>query len=150
MPAALMPLPPYIKPRHERRSALPDVFAHAAGAVAAPTAGFISPRKFLSEIPHTFVTLHVDRNILPVRQTTSPASHAMRSARFHKKREQDQQCAPDLAVERLPVRTLESPDAKARSCGAKAQRPLQSIRLIISRVDALLPIPFARSTLLML
>ena len=56
-----MPLPPYIG----RESDVADseryqtVFAEAPGAVAAPTAGLHFTPGILSEIPHTFVTLHV-------------------------------------------------------------------------------------------
>ena len=56
-----MPLPPYIG----RESDVADseryqtVFAQTPGAVAAPTAGLHFTPGILSEIPHTFVTLHV-------------------------------------------------------------------------------------------
>src|ERR1043166_719203 len=56
-----MPLPPYIsRPDDERDAArYQTVSAHAAGAVAAPTAGLHFTPGILNDIQHTFVTLHV-------------------------------------------------------------------------------------------
>ena len=65
-----MPLPPYIgRPSDENDAArYQTVFAHEAGAIAAPTAGLHFTREVLREIPHTFVTLHVGPGtFLPVR-----------------------------------------------------------------------------------
>ena len=79
-----MPLPPYIR----RESDLEDsrryqtVFAHVPGALAAPTAGLHFTPEILSEIPHTFVTLHVGTGtFLPVRSETI-AEHRMHAERF--------------------------------------------------------------------
>src|SRR5207253_11145062 len=58
------------------------VFAHAPGAVAAPTAGLHFTPEMLSEIPHTFVTLHVGPGtFLPVR-SEEIAEHRMHAERF--------------------------------------------------------------------
>ena len=56
-----MPLPPYVnRPGDEADAArYQTVFAREPGAVAAPTAGLHFTSEILSEIPHTFVTLHV-------------------------------------------------------------------------------------------
>ena len=65
-----MPLPPYLnRPSDESDAArYQTVFAHEPGAVAAPTAGLHFTSEILSEIPHTFVTLHVGPGtFLPVR-----------------------------------------------------------------------------------
>ena len=64
-----MPLPPYVnRPSDETDAArYQTVFAREAGAVAAPTAGLHFTSEILSEIPHTFVTLHVGAGtFLPV------------------------------------------------------------------------------------
>jgi S-adenosylmethionine:tRNA ribosyltransferase-isomerase len=79
-----MPLPPYInRPSDETDSArYQTVFAHSAGAVAAPTAGLHFTPEILSEIQHTFVTLHVGPGtFLPVR-SEDIAEHRMHAERF--------------------------------------------------------------------
>jgi S-adenosylmethionine:tRNA ribosyltransferase-isomerase len=79
-----MPLPPYIA----RESDLEDaaryqtVFAQSPGALAAPTAGLHFTPEILSEIPHTFVTLHVGTGtFLPVR-SENIAEHRMHAESF--------------------------------------------------------------------
>ena len=65
-----MPLPPYLNRASDETDATryQTVFAREAGAVAAPTAGLHFTSEILSEIPHTFVTLHVGPGtFLPVR-----------------------------------------------------------------------------------
>jgi S-adenosylmethionine:tRNA ribosyltransferase-isomerase len=75
----LTPLPPYI----DRQSDLEDemryqtIFAQAAGAVAAPTAGLHFTREILSEIPHAFVTLHVGPGTFRPVQSDSILKHKM-------------------------------------------------------------------------
>jgi S-adenosylmethionine:tRNA ribosyltransferase-isomerase len=79
-----MPLPPYInRPSDEKDTTrYQTVFAHAPGAVAAPTAGLHFTPEILSEIPHTFVTLHVGPGtFLPVR-SDNIAEHRMHVERF--------------------------------------------------------------------
>src|SRR5438309_2183431 len=79
-----MPLPPYIRrPSDEKDAArYQTVFAHEVGAVAAPTAGLHFTPEMLSEIPHTFVTLHVGPGtFLPVR-SEEIAEHRMHAERF--------------------------------------------------------------------
>src|SRR5437660_8960433 len=79
-----MPLPPYItRPSDEKDAArYQTVFGHAAGAIAAPTAGLHFTPRILSEIPHTFVTLHVGPGtFLPVR-SDNIAAHRMQAERF--------------------------------------------------------------------
>ena len=108
-----MPLPPYIdRPSDETDAArYQTVFAHSAGAVAAPTAGLHFTSEILSKIPHTFVTLHVGPGtFLPVR-SENIAEHRMHLERF--------QISPEaadnintarriVAVGTTAVRTLES------------------------------------------
>jgi len=79
-----MPLPPYIKRPSDDRDAAryQTTFAHAAGAIAAPTAGLHFTPEILNEIPHAFVTLHVGQGtFLPVR-SEEVAKHRMHAERF--------------------------------------------------------------------
>ena len=79
-----MPLPPYVnRPSDESDAArYQTVFAREPGAVAAPTAGLHFTSEILSEIPHTFVTLHVGPGtFLPVR-SEDISGHRMHVERF--------------------------------------------------------------------
>ena len=79
-----MPLPPYIRrdSNIEDAARYQTVFAHAPGAVAAPTAGLHFTSEILNEIPHTFVTLHVGTGtFLPVR-SENVTEHRMHAERF--------------------------------------------------------------------
>ena len=79
-----MPLPPYISRPSDETDAgrYQTVFAHSDGAVAAPTAGLHFTSEILTEIPHTFVTLHVGPGtFLPVR-SENIAEHRMYAERF--------------------------------------------------------------------
>jgi S-adenosylmethionine:tRNA ribosyltransferase-isomerase len=79
-----MPLPPYVNRLSDETDAAryQTVFARESGAVAAPTAGLHFTSGFLSEIPHTFVTLHVGPGtFLPVR-SENVAEHRMHAERF--------------------------------------------------------------------
>jgi len=79
-----MPLPPYIG----RESDLADVdryqtvFAQAPGAVAAPTAGLHFTPEILSQIPHTFVTLHVGPGTFRPVHSENIAEHRMHAESF--------------------------------------------------------------------
>jgi len=84
-----MPLPPYVdRPSDETDAArYQTVFAREPGAVAAPTAGLHFTSEILSEISHTFVTLHVGPGtFLPVR-SENIAEHRMYAERFSVSRE---------------------------------------------------------------
>src|SRR5256886_4497812 len=79
-----MPLPPYIRRESDIKDAAryQTVFAHTPGALAAPTAGLHFTPEILSEIPHTFVTLHVGPGtFLPVR-SDNVAHHRIQAERF--------------------------------------------------------------------
>ena len=79
-----MPLPPYIRRDNDADDArrYQTVFAQAPGALAAPTAGLHFTPEILSEIPHTFVTLHVGTGtFLPVR-SENISEHRMHAERF--------------------------------------------------------------------
>ena len=79
-----MPLPPYLNRPSDETDAgrYQTAFARQPGAVAAPTAGLHFTSEILSEIPHTFVTLHVGPGtFLPVR-SENIVEHRMHSERF--------------------------------------------------------------------
>jgi S-adenosylmethionine:tRNA ribosyltransferase-isomerase len=115
-----MPLPPYIdRPSDENDWArYQTVFAYAAGAIAAPTAGLHFTPEILNEIPHSFVTLHVGPGtFLPVR-SENITEHRMHAERFSISPEavnQINKARRIIAVGTTVVRTLESatcPDGK--------------------------------------
>jgi S-adenosylmethionine:tRNA ribosyltransferase-isomerase len=79
-----MPLPPYLnRPSDKTDTArYQTVFARESGAVAAPTAGLHFTSEILSQISHTFVTLHIGPGtFLPVR-SENIAEHRMHAERF--------------------------------------------------------------------
>src|SRR5215471_11839102 len=79
-----MPLPPYLNRASDEMATTryQTVFAREPGAVAAPTAGLHFTSELLSDIPHTFVTLHVGPGtFLPVR-SEDIAEHRMHAERF--------------------------------------------------------------------
>ena len=79
-----MPLPPYLnRPSDETDTVrYQTVFARERGAVAAPTAGLHFTSEILSQIPHTFVTLHVGPGtFLPVR-SEHITEHRMHAEHF--------------------------------------------------------------------
>src|SRR5207248_7419858 len=79
-----MPLPPYIgrKSDEEDNARYQTVFARASGALVAPTAGLHFTPQILSEISHTFITLHVGTGtFLPVR-SENLAEHRMLAESF--------------------------------------------------------------------
>src|SRR5207247_3650504 len=108
-----MPLPPYINRLSDEKDAAryQTVFANAAGAIAAPTAGLHFTPEILSEIPHAFVTLHVGPGtFLPVR-SDNIAEHRMHAERFFISPEvasRINNARRLIAVGTTTVRTLES------------------------------------------
>jgi S-adenosylmethionine:tRNA ribosyltransferase-isomerase len=108
-----MPLPPYINRGSDDKDAAryQTVFAHAAGAIAAPTAGLHFTEEVLGEIPHTFVTLHVGPGtFLPVR-SENISDHRMHAERFFISPEAANRINVAhriIAVGTTTVRTLES------------------------------------------
>ncbi len=116
-----MPLPPYIdRPSDERDAArYQTVFAHSAGAVAAPTAGLHFTSEILSKIPHTFVTLHVGPGtFLPVR-SENIAEHRMHVERFQispEAADNINQAERVLAIGTTVVRVLETAALETRLC----------------------------------
>ena len=108
-----MPLPPYINRHSDDKDAAryQTVFAYATGAIAAPTAGLHFTQGMLSEVPHTFVTLHVGPGtFLPVR-SDNIAEHRMHGERFLISPEAAKRINNAhrvIAVGTTTVRTLES------------------------------------------
>ena len=108
-----MPLPPYIDriSDNEDVARYQTVFAHAAGAIAAPTAGLHFTPDILNQIPHTFVTLHVGPGtFLPVR-SENVVEHRMHAERFSISQEAANQinnASRIIAVGTTTVRALES------------------------------------------
>ena len=108
-----MPLPPYIRRESNTDDAAryQTVFAQAPGALAAPTAGLHFTPEILSEIPHTFVTLHVGTGtFLPVR-SGNIAEHRMHAEHFsisHSAADRINEAERILAVGTTVVRVLEA------------------------------------------
>jgi S-adenosylmethionine:tRNA ribosyltransferase-isomerase len=153
-----MPLPPYIKRLSDGRDAAryQTVFANAAGAIAAPTAGLHFTPEILKEIPHTFVTLHVGPGtFLPVR-SENIAEHRMHAERFSispEAADKINNAHRIIAVGTTTVRTLES----AQRVDGRVQAEEATSNLFIyppyhfREVDVLLTnFHLPRSTLLML
>jgi len=109
----LLPLPPYIRREGNAEDAAryQTVFAHTPGALAAPTAGLHFTPEILSEIPHTFVTLHVGTGtFLPVR-SENVAEHRMHAERFsisHSAATRINEAERIVAVGTTVVRVLEA------------------------------------------
>ena len=107
------PLPPYIERDSDEEDAAryQTVFARAAGAVAAPTAGLHFTPGILREIPHTFVTLHVGPGtFLPVR-SENVTEHRMHAEHFSispEAADKINKAQRIVAVGTTAVRTLES------------------------------------------
>ncbi len=138
------PLPPYIERDSDEEDAAryQTVFARAAGAVAAPTAGLHFTPEILREIPHTFVTLHV-----------RPGMHAEHFSISPEAADKINNAQRIVAVGTTAVRTLES----ARREGEDLLAQEGATDLFIYQpyhflaVDALLTnFHLPRSTLLML
>src|SRR5882724_4926043 len=154
----LMPLPPYIGRESDEADNVryQTVFAHAPGALAAPTAGLHFTQQTLSEIPHAFITLHVGiGTFLPVR-SENLAEHRMHAERFFISTEAANKINKShrvVAVGTTTVRVLES--AKSRGGGLVAQEGSTDLFIYppyrFRAVDLLLTnFHLPRSTLLML
>ena len=108
-----MPLPPYIGRESDSadRERYQTVFAQTPGAVAAPTAGLHFTPEILSEIPHTFVTLHVGPGTFRPVHSENIAEHQMHSESFFISEEsaaEINKAERIIAVGTTSVRVLES------------------------------------------
>jgi S-adenosylmethionine:tRNA ribosyltransferase-isomerase len=153
-----MPLPPYVRRESdtEDTTRYQTVFAHTPGALAAPTAGLHFTAEILSEIPHTFVTLHVGSGtFLPVR-SENIADHRMHAERFsisHSAADRINEAERIVAVGTTVVRVLEA--AGRESGRLRVQEDATNIFIYppyrFHAVDVLLTnFHLPRSTLLML
>ncbi len=153
-----MPLPPYVRRESDTEDAAryQTVFAHTPGALAAPTAGLHFTPEILSEIPHTFVTLHVGTGtFLPVR-SENIADHRMHAERFsisHSAADRINEAERIVAVGTTVVRVLEA--AGRESGKLRVQEDATNIFIYppyrFHAVDVLLTnFHLPRSTLLML
>ena len=157
-----MPLPPYVnRPSDESDAArYQTVFAREPGAVAAPTAGLHFTADILSEIPHTFVTLHVGPGtFLPVR-SEDITEHRMHTERFSVSPEAADKinnAQRIVAVGTTATRVLETATRNTKLVSRQIEAQSGETDLFIYPpfkfrvVDALLTnFHLARSTLLML
>ncbi len=157
-----MPLPPYVnRPSDETDAArYQTVFAREAGAVAAPTAGLHFTSEILSQIPHTFVTLHVGPGtFLPVR-SEEIAEHRMHAERFsisHEAADKINNAHRIVAVGTTAMRVLETATRDTKLASQQVEPQSGETDLFIyapfsfQLVDALLTnFHLPRSTLLML
>jgi len=80
----MVPLPPYLR----RQGDVDDldryqtVYADAPGAVAAPTAGLHFTSQMLTELPHTFITLHVGAGTFQPLKSEDISEHRMHRETF--------------------------------------------------------------------
>ncbi len=153
-----LPLPPYIGRQSdaEDETRYQTVFAHAPGALAAPTAGLHFTPEILRELPHVFVTLHVGVGTFRPVQSENVADHRMHAERFEITDVAAQainQAQRIIAVGTTSLRVLESARRQGREIVAQSGEtdlfiyPPYEFR----EVDSLLTnFHLPRSTLLML
>jgi len=157
-----MPLPPYVNRPSDETDAVryQTVFGREAGAVAAPTAGLHFTSEILSEIPHTFVTLHVGPGtFLPVR-SENIAEHRIHRERFSispEAADKINDAQRIVAVGTTAMRVLETATPKTKLLSRQIEPQSGETDLFIYPpfefrvVDALLTnFHLPRSTLLML
>jgi S-adenosylmethionine:tRNA ribosyltransferase-isomerase len=153
-----MPLPPYIErePDAGDTERYQTVFASAAGAVAAPTAGLHFSQELLRQLPHEFITLHVGVGTFKPVKTDLITNHEMHAESFQIEpaaARRINEAKRVLAVGTTSLRTLE---ASMRDHGQILPGPGQTNIFIyppfqFRRVDSLLTnFHLPKSTLLML
>jgi S-adenosylmethionine:tRNA ribosyltransferase-isomerase len=111
--AGEMPLPPYIErdPDASDTERYQTVFASAAGAVAAPTAGLHFSQEVLRQLPHEFITLHVGVGTFKPVKTDLITDHEMHPESFEIEpaaARRINEAQKVLAVGTTTVRTLEA------------------------------------------
>jgi S-adenosylmethionine:tRNA ribosyltransferase-isomerase len=157
-----MPLPPYVGRSSDEtdEARYQTVFAREPGAVAAPTAGLHFTSELLSEIPHTFVTLHIGPGtFLPVRaeDVTEHRMHAERFSISPEAADKINDARRIMAVGTTAMRVLETATHGAKGVRRQVEPKSGETDLFIYPpftfrvVDALLTnFHLPRSTLLML
>jgi S-adenosylmethionine:tRNA ribosyltransferase-isomerase len=108
-----LPLPPYIdrEPDASDTERYQTVFASAAGAVAAPTAGLHFSEELLQQLRHEFITLHVGVGTFKPVKTDLITDHEMDAELFEIKPaavHRINEAQKVLAVGTTTVRTLEA------------------------------------------
>jgi S-adenosylmethionine:tRNA ribosyltransferase-isomerase len=80
----IVPLPPYLRRQGEPEDLerYQTVYADAAGAVAAPTAGLHFTSEILAALPHTFITLHVGAGTFQPVKSEDISAHEMHTEAF--------------------------------------------------------------------
>lgn len=95
-------LPHYMEREPEKadRERYQTVYAKEEGAIAAPTAGLHFTPELLSELDHTFLTLHVGVGTFRPVKAEDPRDHDMHSERYHLSSEaaQKMNAAPKIAA----------------------------------------------------
>ena len=153
-----MPLPPYVRRDSDSadKERYQTVFAKTLGALAAPTAGLHFTPEILSEIPHTFITLHVGPGTFRPVHSEDITQHRMHAESFsisEDAAERVNNAQRIVAVGTTTVRVLESAQrkdgkliAQSGSTDLFAYPPYR-----FQQVDSLLTnFHLPRSTLLML
>ena len=125
-----MPIPPYVRRRSDSADVerYQTVFADMPGALAAPTAGLHFTPELLSQIPHTFITLHVGPGTFKPVQAENITEHHMHAESFSISNETANAinaAARIVAVGTTTVRTLEF---VARNLECKMHSRFQSDR----------------------
>lgn len=151
-----VPIPPYFGREADERDVerYQTVYAREDGSVAAPTAGLHFTPELLSQIPHTFVTLHVGLGTFQPVKCEELADHKMHEERYRISSESAARLISArriLAVGTTVTRVLESqPEGPIQAVSGSTAifiRPPHTFR----RVGALLTnFHLPRSTLLML
>ncbi|HZE58592.1 MAG TPA: tRNA preQ1(34) S-adenosylmethionine ribosyltransferase-isomerase QueA [Chthoniobacterales bacterium] len=155
----IVPLPPYLRRQGdpEDLERYQTVYAHAAGAVAAPTAGLHFTYEMLAALPHTFITLHVGAGTFQPVKSEDISAHQMHRETFSISAVAAaaiNAARRTVAIGTTTVRVLESA-SRDHQGGLMAQGGATAIfihpPMQIRRVDALLTnFHLPRSTLLML
>ena len=153
-----MPLPPYIErePDASDTERYQTVFASAAGAVAAPTAGLHFSQELLQQLQHEFITLHVGVGTFKPVKTELISDHEMHAESFaieSTAARRINEAQKVLAVGTTTVRTLETLMQKhARIVPGQGQTNIFIYPPFeFQRVDSLLTnFHLPKSTLLML
>jgi S-adenosylmethionine:tRNA ribosyltransferase-isomerase len=154
----LLPLPPYVQRPSDESDAerYQTIYANAAGALAAPTAGLHFTAELLAQMPHTFVTLHVGTGTFRPVQSEDITQHQMHAERFSitaASAERINAAQRVIAVGTTTVRVLESAKRHAGKLFPQEGTTTAFIHppMRIEHVHALLTnFHLPRSTLLML
>ena len=107
-----MPIPPYVRRESDAADVerYQTVFAQTPGALAAPTAGLHFTQELLSEIRHTFITLHVGPGTFKPVHAENISEHHMHAESFSisaEAAEKINSAKRIIAVGTTTVRTLE-------------------------------------------